>query len=104
MSTPSTRPTRAARAAKTTTALPVLNPNAAGIDIAATELYAAVPQDKAEQPVRAFGTFTCDLHRLGDWLKECSVQTIAMESTGVFWIPLFQVLEARGFEVCLRSV
>ena len=97
MSTASTRCAKSERAAKTTQALPVLKPNAAGIDIAATELYAAVPQDKAEQPVRAFGTFTCDLHRLADWLKECDVETIAMESTGVLWIPLFQVLEERGF-------
>ena len=100
-STRSARSQRAARAAKTTQALPVLNPRAAGIDIAATELYVAVPQDKAQQPVRAFGTFTRDLHRLADWLMECGVETVAMESTGVFWIPLFQVLEARGFQVCL---
>ena len=89
------------RAARTTTALPQIKANAAGIDIAATELYVAVPVDREEQPVRAFGTFTRDLHRLANWLEQCGVETVAMESTGVFWIPLFHVLEARGFEVCL---
>jgi len=86
---------------KTTNALPVLKPNAAGIDIASTEIYVAVPQDRDKRPVRAFGAFTQDLHALADWLQECGVQTVAMESTGVFWIPLFQILEKRGFEVCL---
>jgi len=84
-----------------TSELPVLRPNAAGIDIGATEIYVAVPPDRDPEPVRAFPTFTEDLHRLADWLKACRIETVAMESTGVYWIPLFQILEARGFEMCL---
>src|SRR6266852_3581150 len=81
--------------------LPILKPNAAGIDIGATEIWVAVPADRDPQPIRCFPTFTEDLHRLADWLKACRITTAAMESTGVYWIPLFQILEARGFEVCL---
>ncbi len=92
---------RRPRRAQTTAALPVLNPNAAGIDIGATSLFVAVPADRAPQPVRAFGTFTDDLIAIADWLQTCGVQTVAMESTGVYWVPLFQILETRGFEVCL---
>ena len=77
------------------------NPNAAGIDIGSTELYVAVPADRAAKPVRCFGTFTEDVVALSDWLKNCGVTTVAMESTGVYWIPIFQILEDRGFEVCL---
>lgn len=79
----------------------ILEPNAAGVDIAATEVYVAVPADHDRQSVRCFSTFTDDLHRLADWLRTCNVQSVAMESTGVFWIPLFQILEDRGFRVCL---
>ena len=82
-------------------ALPVLNPHAAGIDIGATEIFAAVPGDSCSEPVRRFDTFTPDLLELAQWLKECGIKTVAMESTGVYWIPVFQILEARGFEVCL---
>ena len=81
--------------------LPVLKPNAAGIDIGVTEIFVAVPPDRDVEPVRSFPTFTEDLHRLADWLRTCRVDTVAMESTGVYWIPLFQILESRGFEVCL---
>ncbi len=81
--------------------LPVLKPNAAGVDIGATEIYVAVPADRDAEPVRSFPTFTEDLHRLADWLQRCGVESIAMESTSVYWIPLFQILEARGLEVCL---
>ena len=81
--------------------LPVLRPNAAGIDIGAREIYVAVPPDRDPHPVRAFPTFTSDLLELADWLKQCGVDTVAMESTGVYWIPLFQILEARGFPVFL---
>ena len=87
--------------AKTTSALPVLKPNAAGIDIAAQVIFVAVPEDRATVPVRSFGTFTQDLNAIAAWLKECGVETVAMESTGVYWIPLFQILEAQGFEVFL---
>lgn len=89
------------RQPKTTTALPILRPDAAGIDVGATELYVAVPQDRDPQPVRAFGSFTADLHAAADWLQACSVRTVAMESTGVYWIPIFQILEERGIEVLL---
>jgi transposase len=61
----------------------------------------AVPPDRDGEPIRSFPTFTEDLHRIGDWLKQCGIETVAMESTGVYWIPLFQILERRGFEVCL---
>ena len=78
-----------------------LNPKAAGVDIGATEIYIAVPGDRDPQPVRCFSTFTEDLHAAADWLKACHIDTVAMESTGVYWIPLFQILEARGFQVFL---
>jgi transposase len=78
--------------------LPVLNPDAAGIDIGATEIYVAVPADRDPEPVRMFATFTQDLNQLADWLQRCGVRTVAMESTGVYWIPLMQLLETRGLE------
>ena len=81
--------------------LPVMRADAAGIDIGATEIFVAVPAERAEQNVRCFPTFTQDLYTLADWLVECRVKTVAMESTGVYWIPLFQILEERGLEVCL---
>ena len=77
-----------------------LNLKAAGVDVGATSHYVAVPDD-GEQPVREFEAFTADLYRLADWLAECGVETVAMESTGVYWIPLFGVLEERGFRVML---
>jgi transposase len=61
----------------------------------------AVPAERAEENVRCFPTFTQDLYALADWLAQCGVKTVAMESTGVYWIPLFQILEERGLEVCL---
>jgi transposase len=85
----------------TNAVLPVMRPNAAGIDIGATEIFVAVPPDRAAENVRSFPTFTQDLYILADWLRQCGVTTVAMESTGVYWIPLFQILEDRGFEVCL---
>jgi transposase len=78
-----------------------LNPNAAGVDVGATEIYIAVPVDRDPQAVRRFSTFTEDLHAAATWLKSCKIETVAMESTGVYWIPLFQILEARGFTVFL---
>src|SRR6266705_3837555 len=81
--------------------LPVMRPNAGGIDIGATEIFVAVPADRDSESVRSFPTFTQDLHALADWLQQCRVDTVAMESTGVYWIPLFQILEARGIEVHL---
>src|ERR671923_266048 len=79
----------------------IFQPDSAGIDVGATELFVAVPPDRAVESVRAFGTFTEDLHALADWLTQCRIKTVAMESTGVYWIALFQILETRGFEVCL---
>ena len=78
-----------------------MRPNAAGIDIGATEIFVAVPADRDSDSVRSFPSFTEDLHRLADWIQACRVDTVAMESTGVYWIPLFQILEARGIEVHL---
>ena len=72
---------------------------AAAIDIGATMHVAAVGPDRDEQPVRTFRTFTDDLQRLADWFAGCGIKTIVMESTGVYWIPVFEILEQRGFEV-----
>ena len=74
---------------------------AAGLDVGATFHVVAVPPDRAADAVRTFQSFTGDLHRLADWLTEVGVTTVAMESTGVYWIPVFEILEARGFEVLL---
>ena len=81
--------------------LPALHPHAAGIDIGANQIQVAVPCDADPKPVRTFTTFTDDLFKLRDWLKACGVRTVAMESTGVYWIALYQTLEAAGIEVCL---
>lgn len=78
-----------------------VNLNAAGIDIGSTQHDVAVPVDRDESAVRCFSTLTCDLESLAQWLKECGIQTVAMESTGVYWIPVFELLEAKGFEVKL---
>jgi transposase len=81
--------------------MPVLHPDAAGVDIGASEIFVAVPPDRDTKPVRSFLTFTRDLNDLVDWLQHCGIRTVAMESTSVYWIPLFQVLEERGLDVCL---
>ena len=78
-----------------------VNFGAAGVDVGASSHFVAVPENSCEKPVREFAAFTADLYRLADWLAECSVETVAMESTGVYWIPLFGVLEERGFQVML---
>ena len=78
-----------------------VNLNASGIDVGASSHFVAVSQDRSEQPVREFAAYTADLYRLAEWLAECGVETVVMESTGVYWIPLFGVLEERGFEVML---
>lgn len=80
--------------------LPVVHRSAAGIDVGSTFHVVAVPPDR-DEPVRSFLSFTGDLHRLADWLEDVGVTTIAMESTGIYWIPVFEILEARGFEVLL---
>jgi len=86
---------------KTVKHLHVLQPNSAGIDIGATEIYIAVPDERASKAVRRFDTFTDDLHDAAKWLKKCGIESIAMESTGVYWIPIFQILDTYGFEVIL---
>jgi len=78
-----------------------VNVNAAGIDVGATLHLVCVPEGRDPQPVRSFGAFTADLEAVADWLTECGVTTVAMEATGVYWIPLFELLERRGFEVKL---
>lgn len=78
-----------------------INLNAAGLDIGDTEIWVCVPPDRAEQPVRGFKTFTADLYALADWLRECGIDTVAMESTGIYWIPIYEILDERGFEVNL---
>lgn len=75
--------------------------NAAGIDVGSRSHFVAVPLGRDPQPVREFGGFTADLNRLAHWLSACGVETVAMESTGVYWIPLFETLDRRGFEVKL---
>jgi transposase len=81
--------------------LKMVNPTAAAIDIGSTMHMAAVNPDACDTPVRAFGTFTQNLHDLADWFKSCGVTSVAMESTGVYWIPAFEVLEGHGFQVIL---
>ena len=74
--------------------LPVLHPDAAGIDVGASELFVAVPADRDPEPVRSFPTFTQDLYELVDWLQGCGIRSVAMESTSVYWIPVYQILES----------
>ena len=81
--------------------LEIAFPNAAGVDVGASSHFVAVPADRAEEAVRQFEVYTADLQALGDWLHECGVDTVAMESTGVYWIALYEVLERRGFKVHL---
>src|ERR1039458_5351912 len=81
--------------------MPMVHPNAAAIDVGATIHMGAVSADRTPEPVRSFGTFTTDLHRLVNWFKECGVETVVMESTSVYWIPIFELLDARGFTVFL---
>jgi transposase len=79
--------------------LPLIHPNAAGIDVGSKEHLVAVPLDRDPQPVRTFQAFTPDLHQLAAWLKRCGIETVALESTGIYWISLYEVLEQYGFEV-----
>ena len=81
--------------------LEVMHPDAAGIDVGGSMHFVAVPNEAAEQSVRQFGVYTRDLHAMADWLQACGVKIVAMESTGVYWIPLYELLERRGFEVML---
>ena len=90
---PSARPAAAS--------MPIVNPNAAAIDVHADNHVVCVPADRATANVRTFGANSCDLLQIAAWLKECGITTVAVESTGIYWIPLFELLEAQGFEVCL---
>ena len=83
--------------------LEMLNPNTAGIDVSSEDLWVCVPANRAAQNVRKFGAYTDQLYAIADWLTECGVTSVAMESTGVYWIPLYHVLEKRGFPVCLTN-
>lgn len=82
-------------------ALRLTYPNAAGIDVGSESHFVAVPPDRDDEPVREFRSFTEDLHHMAEWLSSCGVDTVAMESTGVYWIPLFELLESKGFTVYL---
>jgi transposase len=81
--------------------LSLVNPDAAGIDVHSNMHMVCVPADRDANPVRQFGANTVDLQEIAAWLKKCGVKTIALESTGVYWIPLFELLESEGFEVNL---
>jgi transposase len=82
-------------------ALAVVNPDAAGIDVHSNMHMVCVPADRDANPVRQFGANTADLHQIVAWLKKCRVKTVALESTGVYWVPLFELLESEGFQVNL---
>jgi transposase len=88
-------------AQRTRLKLDLANPNAAGIDVGSARHFVAVPPDRDDEAVREFTSFTEDLERLADWLVGCGIDTVAMESTGVYWIPLFELLESRGLTVYL---
>lgn len=80
-----------------------INLHAAGVDIGATEIVVCVATNETTQLVRGFGNYTIDLQAIAEWLTEHKIRTVAMESTGVYWIPLFEVLEKHGFE-CLLTL
>ena len=81
--------------------LQVVHPHAAGIDIGNESHYVAVPSTRDEQPVRRFGCTTAELKAMAAWLKQCGIRTVALQSTGVYWIPVYDILEAAGLEVYL---
>jgi transposase len=94
------------RSKKTTTpaqSMPIVNADTAAVDIGATEMFACVPDDRDATPIRRFGAFTEDLLALSAWFSACHIKTVALESTGVYWIPLYQILEDAGFEVYLSN-
>ena len=88
-------------AQRTRAKLDIANPNAAGVDVGSASHFVAVPPNRDDEPVREFKSFTEELERLADWLIACGIDTVAMESTGVYWIPLFELLESRGLSVYL---
>ena len=81
--------------------IPVIQPNACGIDVGAESIFVCVPANRDPEPIREFSTFTCELKNMANWLRKCGVTTIAMESTGVYWIPVFEILDQYGFDVLL---
>jgi transposase len=83
--------------------LSTINPHAAGIDIGSQFHVVAVPADRDDEPVRTFQSFTGDLHRLAEWLVACRIESVAMESTGVYWVPLYEILEKRGVSVIVAN-
>ena len=82
-------------------ALEIVHPDAAGIDIGGSEHWVAISPERDEQPVRCFDCFTADLEQMADWLVERGVRSVAMQSTGVYWIPVLEILQERGLEVYL---
>lgn len=83
--------------------LKITHMNAAGIDVGSTTHYVAVPADRDAKPVRSFGCLTPDLHEMARWLRQCQIETVALESTGVYWIPVVQVLEEYGLDIVLTD-
>ncbi len=79
--------------------LSIMQPDAAGIDIGSEVHYVCVPQDRSAQYIKKFSCFTSDIINMSNWLKQCKIKTVAMESTGVYWIPVFQILESIGVAV-----
>src|SRR2546428_11584613 len=85
-----------------TCALPIfIHPNAGGIDVGNESHFAAVPADRDAQPVQEFGSWTADLHRMGKWLQSCRIDTVVVQATGVYWIPLYDILTEHGIRVVL---
>jgi transposase len=82
-------------------ALEIVHPDAAGIDIGGSEHWVAISPERDEQPVRCFECYTADLEEMADWLVERGVRSVAMQSTGVYWIPVFEILQQHGLEVYL---
>ena len=83
--------------------LEIVNRNVAGIDVGNESHFVAVPPGRDPQPVQEFGSWTADLERMADGLKACGIETVVMQSTGVYWIALYDVLEARGVNICLAN-
>jgi transposase len=83
--------------------LEIVNRNVAGIDVGNESHFVAVPPGRDAQPVQEFGSWTADLERMADWPKACGIETVVMQSTGVYWIALYDVLESRGFKICLAN-
>ncbi len=79
----------------------IINPHAAGIDIFSINHVVSVPEDRCKKNIRTFGAFTCDLKEIALWLLSCKIETVAMESTGIYWKQLFMVLQEHGLEVFL---